>query len=454
MGSTENPSIDLFYMFSTTVFDDNNNYSLSANPSTNSFLEKENRIPQRSENSDANIFSNRDIGEEYDINIIENPNLQNMSNIHQRGVEVGSGYGTTSNIAIDAANHGDEPAEIIVSRVVFALLISISLVLNLLLILAVIRRKAMVHVIYLMSTFMILPDLLFYAKVITELVDWSADAKAVPSWATSDTACGLWQFASHAYPIFYAAFLLAIVFHAFVTLFLDYSGGYEERIKRYLVIMFLAICVTITLIVAPSGFYGKAKVEENIVGVNTNHVRSQKSYAHFRQYCDLEIPTLLPLQLESKDAINTKDELETVLKSFVASESSAIYRLVYELVLPYLLPLILLGFPYVTLMIGLMKNAPAASHSEHSTKITVVVTLWLITSYLMLNVPSVLRNVFSVLNIWHRLMSLFDAHDDVRVPRFQMYIHVVAYVCTCVWSIVRAGLCFKYNRKLRKALGP
>ena len=394
MGSTENPSIDLFDMFSTTVFDDNNSYSLSANPSTNSFLEKENRIHQRSENGDANIFSNRDIGEEYDINIIEHPNFQNMSNIHQRGVGVGSGYGATSNIAIDAANHGDEPAEIIVSRVVFALLISISLVLNLLLILAVIRRKAMVHVIYLMSTFMILPDLLFYAKVITELVDWSADAKAVPSWATSDTACGLWQFASHAYPIFYAAFLLAIVFHAFVTLFLDYSGGYEERIKRYLVIMFLAICVIITLIVAPSGFYGKAKVEENVVGVNTNHVRSQKSYAHFRQYCDLEIPTLLPLQLESKDAINTKDELETVLKSFVAWESSAIYRLVYELVLPYLLPLILLGFPYVTLMIGLMKNAPAASHSEHSTKITVVVTLWLITSYLMLNVPSVILLLF------------------------------------------------------------
>ena len=390
MGSTDNPSIDLFDMFSTTVFDDNTNYSLSANPSSNSFLESDNRIPQRSENNDANIFSNRDIGEEYDINIIENPNFQNMSNIHQRGVGGGSGYGSTSNVAIDSASHGDEPAEIIVSRVVFALLISISLVLNLLLILAVIRRKAMVHVIYLMSTFMLLPDILFYAKVITELVDWSADAKAVPSWATSDTACGLWQFASHAYPIFYAAFLLAIVFHAFVTLFLDYSGGYEERIKRYLVIMFLAICTIITLIVAPSGFYGKAKVEEKMVGLNTNHARSQTSYAHFRQYCDLEIPTLLPLQFEGREAINTNKELETVLKSFVASESSAIYRLVYELVLPYLLPLILLGFPYVTLMIGLMKNASAASHSEHSTKITVVVTLWLITSYLMLNVPSVI----------------------------------------------------------------
>merc|ERR1712141_457984 len=170
---------------------------------------------------------------------------------------------------------------------------------------------------------------------------------------------------------------------------------------------------------------------------------NNKNFAHFRQYCDLDIPTLLP-----------NNENRKGVENLITAESSAIYRLVYELVLPYLLPLILLGFPYVTLMIGLMKNAPAASHSEHSTKITVVVTLWLITSYLMLNVPSVLRNVFSVLNIWHRLMSLFDAHDDIRVPRFQMYVHVVAYVCTCVWSIVRAGLCFKYNRKLRKALGP
>ena len=128
--------------------------------------------------------------------------------------------------------------------------------------------------------------------------------------------------------------------------------------------------------------------------------------------------------------------------------------MVYELVLPFLLPLVMLAFPYITLMVGLMRNAPAASHSDYSTKITAVLTLWLITSYLMLHVASVLRNVFSVLNVWHRLMSLFDAHDDVRVPKFQTYVHVTAYICTTVWSIVRAALCFKYNKKLRKALGP
>lgn len=101
-----------------------------------------------------------------------------------------------------------------------------------------------------------------------------------------------------------------------------------------------------------------------------------------------------------------------------------------------------------------MRSVPAASHSEHSTKITVVVTLWLVTSYLMLHVPSILRNVFSVFNVWDRLVATFNAHDDKRVPKFQTYIHILAYICTCVWAIVRASLCFKYNHKLRKALGP
>ena len=101
-----------------------------------------------------------------------------------------------------------------------------------------------------------------------------------------------------------------------------------------------------------------------------------------------------------------------------------------------------------------MRNTPAALHSDYLTKITAVLTLWLVTSYLMLHVASLLRNVFSVLNVWHRLMALFDAHDDVRVPKFQTYVHVAAYICTTAWSIARAALCFKYNKKLRKALGP
>merc|ERR1719245_1094592 len=101
-------------------------------------------------------------------------------------------------------------------------------------------------------------------------------------------------------------------------------------------------------------------------------------------------------------------------------ESQASYRLVYELILPFLMPIILLAFPYITLLIGLMRSVPAASHSEHSTKITVVVTLWLVTSFLMLHVPSILRNVFSVFDVWQRLVNMFNAHDDDRVPKFQV----------------------------------
>ena len=118
-----------------------------------------------------------------------------------------------------------EPAELIISRVVFALLVSLSLVMNLLLLLAVIRRRNTVHVIYCLAAAMLLPDLVFYCKLILELVDWGSRS---PSWAQSDGSCAAWQFATHWYPIAYSVLLLAIVYHAFVTLFLDYSGGYEE----------------------------------------------------------------------------------------------------------------------------------------------------------------------------------------------------------------------------------
>ena len=324
-----------------------------------------------------------------------------------------------------------ESPEIIVARVLFSLVISVALIINLLLTLAVIRRRRTVHAIYMLTASLIVADVVFYVKVITELVDWTLDAKGIPSWSSSDGACGLWMFSTHFYPILYAAVLLAIVYHSLVTLFLDYSGGYEEKIRKFFPGILIAILVVVTLIVAPSGFYGKSG-------------RSADQAGHFRQFCDVRVPTLMPVDHGDNPLV----------KNALQRESTSSYRLVYELVLPYMLPLVLIGFPYITLMLGLMRNAPAASHSDHLTKMTVVVTLWLITSYLMLHVTSVLRNVFSVLNVWHRLMSLFDAHDDVRVPRFQTYIHVVAYMCTCIWSIVRAGLCFRYNPKLRKALGP
>ena len=135
-------------------------------------------------------------------------------------------------------------------------------------------------------------------------------------------------------------------------------------------------------------------------------------------------------QLEVPPIAGTSSSPDTMETARVA------YRLAYELVLPYLLPLLLLAFPYVSLLLGLMRSLEATDHADKSTKMTVVVTLWVLTSYLMLQVPSVLRwvlhipsflsttsssrSVFSILTVWHRLTTLFDAEDDPRVPAFQV----------------------------------
>ena len=318
-----------------------------------------------------------------------------------------------------------EPVELIVSRVIFALLVSVSLVLNLLLLLASIRRRKTTHVIYCFAVAMLIPDLIFYSKLVVELMNWG---EPDPSWARNNWSCALWQYATHLYPILYSVLILAIVYHAFITLFLDYSGSYEDKSKKFFPIILSSLVITCCFITAPSALYSETRTESAI----------DRSYSHFRQYCDLNVPSLI--------ASEDLPELR--------SEATAAYRLVYELILPYILPLVFVAFPYITLLIGLLRSVPAASHSEYATKMTVVVTLWLLTSYLMLHVCTVLRNVFAVFSVWHRLMAMFDAMDDERVPKFETYIHITAYSLTCLWGIIRAAMCFKYNIKLRKALGP
>ena len=61
------------------------------------------------------------------------------------------------------------------------------------------------------------------------------------------------------------------------------------------------------------------------------------------------------------------------------------------------------------------------------------------------------RNAFSIFSVWHRLTAMFDAVDDPRVPIFQTYMHVAAYVLTIIWAIIRPALCFRYCIKLRKS---
>jgi len=316
----------------------------------------------------------------------------------------------------------EEPVEVIVSRVVYALLISASLVINLLLVIAIMRLKARVAVIYLLTAAMVIPDCIFYTKVIVELMNWDL---AAPSWAEDDLSCGVWQFAAHLHPLLYSYLLVAIVYHAFVALFLDTRGHYERSTRRLLPLLIVGLTVGLSLVCAPSALYSR--------------VLPVPAPQHEQQVCHLEVP---PIGSPSSPG---PAELEQAMVT---------YRLAYEIVLPYLLPLLLLAFPYVCLLIGLMRSLEATDHADKSTKMTVVVTLWILTSYLMLQVPSVLRGIFSIFSVWHRLTTLFDAEDDPRVPAFQTYIHMAAYIFTILWGIIRPSVCFKYSPKIRRALGP
>ena len=136
-----------------------------------------------------------------------------------------------------------------------------------------------------------------------------------------DWACGLWQFSSHYPPILYSCFLIAIVYHAFITLFLDYSGGYEDQAKKLYPLILIVIVIICTIISAPSGFFGHAK-----------KIFRGDELSHFRQHCDLKVPSLMI----SEDQMTQNMRIE----------SSASYRLVYELVLPYLIPMFILGKIY------------------------------------------------------------------------------------------------------------
>ena len=218
------------------------------------------------------------------------------------------------------SSSNEEPVEVIIFRVIFALLISISLVINLLLILAILRIKCRVAVVYILLSYLIVPDILFYVKLITELIHWDSTD---PGWAASDWGCGLWQFASHLYPLTYSATLTAVLYHAFITLFLDYKGDYERNCRKYLPLILLALSFLLSVICASSGFYSQART-------SSSPVRSDA-----RQFCDLAVPGIVG---------------ESTVE--VAEISRVTYRLVYEIVLPYMIPLVLVAFPYVSLLVG------------------------------------------------------------------------------------------------------
>ena len=253
----------------------------------------------------------------------------------------------------------EEPVEVIIFRVVFALLISISLVINILLILAILRLKCRIAVVYIILSYLIVPDILFYIKLITELIHWDTEH---PTWSANQWSCGLWQFASHLYPILYSYILISIVYHAFISLYMDYKGEYERSCRKYLPLLLTGLTLFLSVVCASSGFYAGARSA------------SLPHHGDARQYCDLTVPSIIG-----------DPTPETAQVAMVT------YRLVYEIVLPYLVPLLMVGFPYVSLLVGIIRTPESTEHSSYNTKMSVVVSLWVLTTYVMFNVPSIIR---------------------------------------------------------------
>ena len=71
---------------------------------------------------------------------------------------------------------------------------------------------------------------------------------AAPSWAEDDLSCGVWQFAAHLHPLLYSYLLVAIVYHAFVALFLDTRGHYERSTRRLLPLLLVGLTVGMSLV--------------------------------------------------------------------------------------------------------------------------------------------------------------------------------------------------------------
>ena len=114
--------------------------------------------------------------------------------------------------------------------------------------------------------------------------------------------------------------LLAIVHHAFITLFLDYSGGYERSCRRYMPLLLACLLLPTLFLVSPSALYSRAAVipTTSDLAAATGREAAAVGPSHFRQYCDLEVPPLLGG--------------EAVAEGKMAAEAAAAYRLCYEVI--------------------------------------------------------------------------------------------------------------------------
>ena len=108
------------------------------------------------------------------------------------------------------------------------------------------------------------------------------------------------------YQLAYAVLLVATVHHAFVTLYLDPTNGYELVSRRFAPFLFVGCLVTTLFLVAPSAIYSRTISPTQ---------EGKQAISHFRQFCDFEVPPILA---------------EPQKNSLVYLETAAAYRLCYE----------------------------------------------------------------------------------------------------------------------------
>ena len=92
--------------------------------------------------------------------------------------------------------------------------------------------------------------------------------QAAPSWTEDDLSCGFWQFASHLHPLLYSYLLVAIVYHAFVALFLDTRGHYERSTRRLLPLLIVGLTVGMSLVRIISPFFSLWKTKPSWFKIN------------------------------------------------------------------------------------------------------------------------------------------------------------------------------------------
>ena len=65
-----------------------------------------------------------------------------------------------------------------------------------------------------------------------------------------------------------------------------------------------------------------------------------------------------------------------------------------------------------------------------------VMIRWRNYHYMTNDIMILLRGIFSIFSVWHRLTTLFDAEDDPRVPAFQVSVIIIIIIVVIIVVLI------------------